>query len=71
MTELLRSAFDNGYRSIDTAKSYLNEVMMGVALQIIFNEGKYKREDIFIATKIQPNKTEVAKEVFASQLKDL
>jgi len=52
MTNLLRSALDAGYRHIDTAKLYENEKFIGDSLQEIFREGKYKREDLFIATKL-------------------
>lgn len=54
MTDLLRSAFDAGYRHIDTAILYDNHKFIGSALTNIFKEGKYKREDIFITTKFFP-----------------
>jgi diketogulonate reductase-like aldo/keto reductase len=53
---LIRSALDAGYRHIDTAVAYDNHKMLGDALAEIFNEGKYKREDIFITTKVNPCK---------------
>jgi aldehyde reductase len=50
--DLLRSAFDAGYRHIDTAHYYNNHKLIGKALKQIFSEGKYKRNDIFITTKL-------------------
>jgi diketogulonate reductase-like aldo/keto reductase len=54
MTNLIRSSLDIGYRHIDTAIAYGNESMIGEALATIFAEGKYKREDLFIVSKIFP-----------------
>lgn len=51
--EVVRSAIiDNGYRHIDTARYYNNEEDIGEALQSILKEGKIKREELFITTKI-------------------
>ncbi|EAS07802.2 aldo/keto reductase family oxidoreductase (macronuclear) [Tetrahymena thermophila SB210] len=71
MTNLIRTALDIGYRYIDTARYYENEHMIGAALQTIFKEGKYKREDIFLVTKQFPDKGVKCSEVFKQQLKDL
>ncbi|EAS07800.1 aldo/keto reductase family oxidoreductase (macronuclear) [Tetrahymena thermophila SB210] len=71
MTNLIRTALDVGYRHIDTAKFYENEHMIGAALKTIFSEGKYKREDIFLVTKLFPNKGVKCIDVFNQQLKDL
>jgi len=46
---------DIGLRRIDTAQYYKNEDVIGDALQKIFQEGKLKREDIFITTKLANN----------------
>lgn len=54
MTVLLRAALDYGYRNIDTSKYYRNEVEIGGALNTIFSEGKYKREDVYITSKLFP-----------------
>lgn len=54
MTNLLRNALELGYRHIDTAIVYENEKMIGKALQTIFKEGKFKRDDLFIVSKIFP-----------------
>ncbi|KAL4491253.1 hypothetical protein ABPG72_021639 [Tetrahymena utriculariae] len=71
MTNLIRIALDVGYRLIDTAKFYENEHLIGASLKIIFNEGKYKREDIFIITKLFPFKGQSTQNVVMQQLKDL
>uniref|UniRef100_A0A8R1HU99 Aldo_ket_red domain-containing protein n=1 Tax=Caenorhabditis japonica TaxID=281687 RepID=A0A8R1HU99_CAEJA len=60
---VIRDAVDAGYRHIDTATLYQNEIQIGDALADLFAEGKIKREDIFITTKafcheIAPNVVE-------------
>jgi len=45
-------AINAGYRHIDTAAIYGNEVEIGEALSEIFKSGKLKREDIFITSKL-------------------
>lgn len=57
--EVIRSAIiDHGYRHIDTARCYKNEECIGEALQSILKEGKIKREELFITTKIFNNEKE-------------
>lgn len=46
------AALNEGYRLIDTATVYGNEDEIGNALQKFLAEGKAKREDIFITTKL-------------------
>lgn len=71
MTTLLRAALDAGYRHIDTAVVYGNEKMLGDSLAEIFAEGNYKREDLFIVSKIF-NWTELIPiEAVQQTLKDL
>lgn len=48
----LRTAMDSGCRLIDSAHSYPNEDNIGESLQTIFKESDYKREDIFLTSKI-------------------
>jgi len=48
----LRAALDCGYRYIDTAALYKNEDVIGGVLQEYYDAGKFKREDIFLATKL-------------------
>ncbi|EAR97418.1 aldo/keto reductase family oxidoreductase (macronuclear) [Tetrahymena thermophila SB210] len=72
MTTLLSNALDFGYRNFDTAKQYRNEVEIGQAFQNIFQQGKYKREDVFITTKLFPFKIEKKiKEVVQNSLDQL
>ncbi|KAL4465859.1 hypothetical protein ABPG74_004096 [Tetrahymena malaccensis] len=71
MTELIRTALDVGYRHFDTAKVYENEAYIGEAFQKIFSEGIYKREDIFLVSKIMSNKNELVSDVISQTLKDL
>ncbi|HLQ71254.1 MAG TPA: aldo/keto reductase [Bacillota bacterium] len=48
VTDAVLTAIDAGYRSIDTAKVYGNEVGVGKAIQ----SSKVPREDLFITTKL-------------------
>lgn len=45
-------ALKTGYRLIDTAYAYGNEKEIGETLKKVFAEGKIKREDVFITTKV-------------------
>jgi len=71
MTDLLRNAFDLGYRHVDTAVLYGNESLIGESLRAIFSEGKYKREDIFIVTKLFPIAGTDTLETVKKSLQDL
>ncbi|XP_041365728.1 1,5-anhydro-D-fructose reductase-like [Gigantopelta aegis] len=48
----VKIALEVGYRHVDTAFAYGNEEAIGAALQEHFKEGKLKREDVFITTKL-------------------
>jgi alcohol dehydrogenase (NADP+) len=48
----LRAALDCGYRYIDTAEIYKNEHVIGAVVEEYIKNGKFKREDIFITTKL-------------------
>ena len=48
----VREAFESGYRMFDTAASYGNERAVGNALKKIVEEGKARREDLFVITKL-------------------
>lgn len=45
-------AVEAGYRFIDTAQMYENEAEIGEALQEVFKEGKVKRDDMILSTKV-------------------
>ncbi|KAN0000272.1 hypothetical protein ACTFIZ_000719 [Dictyostelium cf. discoideum] len=48
----VRSAIEQGYRHIDTASFYKNEKMIGDTIKQLIKEGKVKREELFITTKV-------------------
>lgn len=50
--EVLEKAIEVGYRCLDFAAVYGNEVQIGKALAQIFASGKVKREDLFIVSKL-------------------
>ncbi|XP_053680716.1 1,5-anhydro-D-fructose reductase-like [Anopheles nili] len=50
--ELVKKAIDAGYRHIDTAYLYENEVEIGQAIRAKIAEGVIRREDIFVTTKL-------------------
>jgi aldehyde reductase len=53
ITELLRKGLQLGTcRHIDTARMYNNEIALGKAVQTVISEGRVRREDLFITTKI-------------------
>ena len=50
----LFEAFRMGYRHVDTAESYNNELGVGRAIQRAMSELGLKREEIFVTTKLWP-----------------
>ena len=52
VTEGVINAYENGFRYIDTAIIYETEEAVGVAIQKLISEKGIKREDIFVATKV-------------------
>ena len=50
----LFEAFRMGYRHVDTAESYNNELGVGRAIQRTMSELGLKREEIFVTTKLWP-----------------
>ncbi|KAI1710084.1 aldo/keto reductase family domain-containing protein [Ditylenchus destructor] len=48
----VKLALSHGYRLLDCAYAYENQPEIGAALKEVFAEGKIKREDIFITTKV-------------------
>jgi diketogulonate reductase-like aldo/keto reductase len=49
---LIYAVEECGYRYIDTAQAYMNEQVIGAALQKVFAKGAIKRSDIWITTKL-------------------
>src|SRR5271163_2700153 len=47
-----KAALEAGFRQFDAAERYRNEKEVGEALQEVFQAGKIKRKDVFIATKL-------------------
>ncbi len=50
---MVKDALDVGYRHIDAALIYGNEVGVGRGLQAAFRSGKLSRDDVFITTKVR------------------
>ena len=46
------AALEAGFRQLDSAERYRNETQVGEAVQAVLKEGKIKREEVFIATKL-------------------
>ena len=53
--EAIKMALNNGYRHIDCAAIYGNEAAIGEAFKEVFEEGKIKREDVWITSKLWNN----------------
>jgi len=49
---MIKDAIDVGYRHVDTAYIYNDEVEVGQAINEQITNGKIKREDIFVTTKV-------------------
>jgi diketogulonate reductase-like aldo/keto reductase len=47
-----RAALDAGFRALDTAERYRTEKEVGEAMNEVFNDGRIKREDVFVTTKL-------------------
>jgi diketogulonate reductase-like aldo/keto reductase len=53
--EAVRNSLEVGFRQFDCAERYRNEEQVGEAMRGVFGEGKVKRNDIFIGTKLWNN----------------
>src|SRR4051794_2658135 len=47
-----KAALAAGFRVLDTSERYRTEKEVGEAMQEVFKEGKLKREDVFVITKL-------------------
>jgi diketogulonate reductase-like aldo/keto reductase len=68
-----KAALEAGFRQFDAAERYRNEKQVGEALQEVFQAGKIKREEVFIATKLwnSNHRPERVKPAFEASLKRL
>ena len=68
-----KAALEAGFRTIDTAERYRTEKEVGEALHEILAEGKVKREEVFLITKVwnTNHRPERAKLAFEASLKKL
>ena len=53
--EAIRISLEVGFRQFDCAERYRNEEQVGEAMRAVFQEGKVKREDVFVGTKLWNN----------------
>lgn len=47
-----KAALEAGFRAIDTAERYRTEKEVGEGMRDVFKDGKVKREDVFVITKL-------------------
>ncbi len=68
-----RAALEAGFRLLDTAERYQTEREVGEAMQEVFQEGKIRREDVFVVTKLwnTNHRPERVKPAFEASLKKL
>jgi len=68
-----KAALEAGFRLIDTAERYGTEKEVGEAMQEVFRNGKIKREDVFVVTKLwnTNHRPERVKPAFEASLKKL
>lgn len=68
-----KAALEAGFRTLDTAERYRTEQEVGDAMQEVFNEGKIKREEVFVITKLwnsnhRPDRAKLAMEASLKKL---
>jgi diketogulonate reductase-like aldo/keto reductase len=68
-----KAALEAGFRLLDTAERYRTEKEVGEAMQEVFKEGKVKREDVVVATKLwnTNHRPERVKPAFEASLRKL
>ncbi|KAL7317973.1 hypothetical protein PS15m_004257 [Mucor circinelloides] len=71
--ETIYNAIKVGYRLIDSASNYKNEVAIGKGIKMAIQDGLVKREDIFVTTKLWStyHKKEHVRLALEQQLKQL
>jgi len=71
--EAVKNSLEAGFRQFDCAERYRNEEQVGEAMAAVFNEGKVKRKDVFIGTKLWNNnhRPERVKPAFEASLRRL
>ncbi|MGA2410078.1 MAG: aldo/keto reductase [Candidatus Binataceae bacterium] len=53
--EAVRISLEVGFRQFDCAERYRNEEQVGEAMRAVFKEGKVKRDEVFVGTKLWNN----------------
>src|SRR5277367_1683974 len=68
-----KAALEAGFRALDTAERYRTETEVGQAMQEVFKDGKIKRQDVFVITKLwnTNHRPERVKPAFEASLKRL
>jgi diketogulonate reductase-like aldo/keto reductase len=68
-----KAALEIGFRTLDTAERYGTEKEVGEAMKEVFSEGKIKRDDIFLITKLwnTNHRPDRVKPAFEASLKRL
>src|SRR5271155_2252754 len=68
-----KAALEAGFRLLDTAERYRTEKEVGEAMQEVFKEGKIKREEVVVITKLwnTHHRPELVKPAFEASLKKL
>jgi diketogulonate reductase-like aldo/keto reductase len=68
-----KAALEAGFRLLDTAERYHTEPEVGQAMQDVFKEGKIKRQDVFVITKLwnTNHRPQRVKPAFEASLKRL
>jgi diketogulonate reductase-like aldo/keto reductase len=68
-----KAALEAGFRALDTAERYRTEKEVGEAMKEVFEAGKIKRGDVFVATKLwnTNHRPERVKPAFEASLKAL
>ena len=68
-----KAALEVGFRQFDCAERYRNEEQVGEAMRAVLKEGKVKRKDVFVGTKLWNNnhRPERVKPAFEASLRRL